>query len=155
VVARHHDDAVRSASRECSEIRDLVAVREAYRNAGVAARAESFLDPVVGEMSAADLVICRAGATTLAELAALGRPALLVPFPSASDDHQRKNAGVLAAAGAADVVDQRALSGATLVEAVEKLVGDGARLTAMRAAMRGFARPDAASRIVDRVWELA
>jgi UDP-N-acetylglucosamine--N-acetylmuramyl-(pentapeptide) pyrophosphoryl-undecaprenol N-acetylglucosamine transferase len=57
-------------------------------------------------MSTADLVICRAGATTLAELAALGRPALLVPFPAASDDHQRKNARVLAVGGAADVLDQ-------------------------------------------------
>jgi UDP-N-acetylglucosamine--N-acetylmuramyl-(pentapeptide) pyrophosphoryl-undecaprenol N-acetylglucosamine transferase len=134
---------------------DLVAVREAYRSAGVAARAESFVDPVVGEMRAADLVICRAGATTLAELAALGRPALLVPFPAASDDHQRKNARVLAAGGAADVLDQQALSGATLVDAVEKLMGDRSRLAAMSVAMRGFARPDAAANIVDRVIELA
>jgi UDP-N-acetylglucosamine--N-acetylmuramyl-(pentapeptide) pyrophosphoryl-undecaprenol N-acetylglucosamine transferase len=106
-------------------------------------------------MRAADLVICRAGATTLAELAALGRPALLVPFPAASDDHQRKNARVLAAGGAADVLDQQALSGATLVDAVEKLMGDRSRLAAMSVAMRGFARPDAAANIVDRVIELA
>jgi len=135
--------------------RDLAAIDDGYRRAGVAARAESFLDPVVGEMSAADLVICRAGATTLAELAALGRPALLVPLPSATDDHQRKNARVLAAGGAADVLDQNALSGATLVDAVEKLLADRPRLQAMSAAMRGFARPDAAKRIVDRIWELA
>ena len=79
--------------------RDLAAVREAYGRGGVAARAESFLDPVAREMKAADLVICRAGATTLAELAAAGRPAVLVPFAAATDDHQRKNAEVLVKRG--------------------------------------------------------
>ena len=135
--------------------RDLAVVREAYRAAGVAARVEAFFDPVVGEMSAADLVICRAGATTLAEVAALGRPALLIPFPSASDDHQRKNARVLTSAGAADVLDQQALSGSTLADAVDALIGDPARLHAMGTAMRAFARPDAAMKIADRIWELA
>ena len=134
--------------------RDLLAVREAYRSAGVSARTEPFLDPVAGEMIAADLVISRAGATTLAELAALGRPALLVPFPAASDDHQRKNARVLAAAGAAEVLDQQALSGATMADAIDRLVGNRARLAAMSSAFGRFARPDAAERIVDRIWEL-
>ncbi len=75
--------------------RDLAAVRDGYAGAGVAARAAAFLDPVAGEMKAADLVIARAGATTLAELAAAGRPAVLVPFAAATDDHQRKNADAL------------------------------------------------------------
>ena len=61
-------------------------------------------------MAAADLVICRAGATTLAELAAAGRPAVLIPFPGATDDHQRRNAEVLAGAGAAVLMDERELT---------------------------------------------
>jgi UDP-N-acetylglucosamine--N-acetylmuramyl-(pentapeptide) pyrophosphoryl-undecaprenol N-acetylglucosamine transferase len=135
--------------------RDLAAVREGYRSGGVAARAASFLDPVAGEMKATDLVICRAGATTLAELAAAGRPAVLVPFAAATDDHQRKNGAVLVQAGAAAMIDESALSGSTLAKAVGQLLGDRSRLDAMGQAMRGLAKPDAAARIVDRVLELA
>lgn len=135
--------------------RDLAQVVEGYRAAGIAARAEPFLDAVAREMSAADLVICRAGATTLAELAALGRPALLVPFPGAADDHQRRNAEVLAGAGAAQVIDQRDLSGARLAADAGRLLADRERLARMGRLMRGFARPDAAAVIVERVLELA
>jgi UDP-N-acetylglucosamine--N-acetylmuramyl-(pentapeptide) pyrophosphoryl-undecaprenol N-acetylglucosamine transferase len=133
----------------------VVAVRDGYRQAGVAVRAEAFLDPVAVEMIAADLVVCRAGATTLAELAASARPAVLVPFPGAADDHQRKNAHVLSDAGAAEVIDERELSGTRLAGVVGRLLDDRGRLQAMGAAMRGFARPDAARRIVDRLLELA
>ena len=115
--------------------RDLAAVREGYERAGVGARAESFLDGVAGEMNAADLVICRAGATTLAELAAVGRPSVLVPLPGATDDHQRKNAQVLADAGAAVLIDQERLTAGTLTTAVSELLNDRVRLTAMSAAM--------------------
>ncbi len=135
--------------------RDLGVVREGYERAGITARAESFLDMVAREMTAADLVICRAGATTLAELAALGRPAVLVPFPRATDDHQRKNAQVLADAGAAALLDERQLSGDSLAGVVGTRLIDRARLAAMGDAMRRFARPDAAQRIVDRVLELS
>jgi UDP-N-acetylglucosamine--N-acetylmuramyl-(pentapeptide) pyrophosphoryl-undecaprenol N-acetylglucosamine transferase len=92
----------------------LEIVRTAYRDAGVDARVEAFLDPVVDEVTAATLVIGRAGATTLAELAAAGRPAVLVPLPTATDDHQRRNAQVLADAGAAVVIDERDLTGPRL-----------------------------------------
>jgi UDP-N-acetylglucosamine--N-acetylmuramyl-(pentapeptide) pyrophosphoryl-undecaprenol N-acetylglucosamine transferase len=135
--------------------RDLAAVREGYARAGVAARTESVLDPVVREVIDADLVICRAGATTLAVLAAAGRPAVLVPFGAATDDHQRRNARVLADAGAAVIVDERELSGARLADVVAPLVADRARLDAMGAAMRRLARPDAAARIVERLLEIA
>jgi UDP-N-acetylglucosamine--N-acetylmuramyl-(pentapeptide) pyrophosphoryl-undecaprenol N-acetylglucosamine transferase len=135
--------------------RDLAAVREGYRAAGLDARAESFLDPVAREMTAADLVIGRAGATTLAELAAAGRPAVLVPFAAATDDHQRRNAQVLAEAGAAVVVEERDLTGARLAATVLGLLGDPRALEAMSRAMRGFARPEAAGRIVDRLLALA
>jgi UDP-N-acetylglucosamine--N-acetylmuramyl-(pentapeptide) pyrophosphoryl-undecaprenol N-acetylglucosamine transferase len=135
--------------------RDLAVVREAYRARGIAVRAEAFLDPLAGEMTAADLVICRAGATTLAELAASARPAILVPFPAAADDHQRKNARVLADAGAAEMIDQGELTGARLADLVQRLLSDRPRLAAMGKAIHAFARPDAAARIVDRLLELA
>lgn len=135
--------------------RDLDVVREGYRNIpGVHARAESFLDRVAHEMNAADLVICRAGATTLAELAALGRPALLVPFPAAADDHQTKNALVLADRGAAAVLLEVALA-SRLADVISELLNDGPRLDTMASAMKAFARPDAAARIVDRLEALA
>src|SRR5581483_2677225 len=106
-------------------------------------------------MTAVSVVISRAGATTLAELAAIGRPAVLIPFPGATDDHQRKNARVLADAGAAVLLDQSVLTADRLADAVAELLQDPARLQRMGAAMRGFARPDAAGAIVDRILELA
>ncbi len=135
--------------------RDLATVREEYQRAGIPARAESFFDAVAGEMTAADLVICRSGASTLAELAAAGRPAVLIPFPAATDDHQRKNAKVLADAGAAVLIDEKDLSPESLGEAAGTILAEGARRQAMSGAMSGFARPDAAARIVDRVFALA
>jgi len=135
--------------------RDLDAVREAYRSTGAQARAESFLNPVAPEMIAADLVICRAGATTLAELAASGRPAVLVPYPAATDDHQRRNARVLVAAGAATMVEEPELSGDRLATVVADLLDDGARRATMSRAMHQFARPEAAGLIVARLLELA
>jgi len=135
--------------------RDLDMVRDAYAGAGLDARAEAFIDTVAAEMARADLVVCRAGATTLAELAAIGRPAVLVPFGAATDDHQRRNAAVLDRAGAALVIDERELTGERLVAEVGALLDDPSRLAGMGRAMRGFARPDAAARIVDRLEALA
>jgi UDP-N-acetylglucosamine--N-acetylmuramyl-(pentapeptide) pyrophosphoryl-undecaprenol N-acetylglucosamine transferase len=134
--------------------RDAAWARDAYAAAGLAVRAEPFLDPVAAEMTAADLVISRAGATTLAELAASGTPAILVPFPAATDDHQRRNALVLARAGAAVVIDQRELTGERLANEAAALLADPDRLAGMTRAMRGFAQPAAAERIVDRVLAL-
>jgi UDP-N-acetylglucosamine--N-acetylmuramyl-(pentapeptide) pyrophosphoryl-undecaprenol N-acetylglucosamine transferase len=135
--------------------RDLERVREGYRRAGLEARVEPFLYSMDREMKAADLVICRAGATTIAELTASGRPALLIPLPTATDDHQRRNAAVLADAGAAELLDQRDLAGAVLAERVIALAGDRTRLESMSQAARRLARPDAARAIVDRVLALA
>ena len=83
--------------------RDLELVRDAYRRAGIDARVEPFLFSMDREVKAADLIVCRAGATTLAELAAAGRASLLVPLPTAADDHQRKNAAVMRDAGASEL----------------------------------------------------
>ena len=134
--------------------RDLEMVREGYRRAGVDARVEPFLYEMDREMTAAAIVICRAGATTLSELAAAGRAAILVPLPTAADDHQRKNAEVVARSGGALVIEERELSGSTLGDAVLAIAGDSERRSRMAAAARTLARPDAASRIADKVWEL-
>jgi UDP-N-acetylglucosamine--N-acetylmuramyl-(pentapeptide) pyrophosphoryl-undecaprenol N-acetylglucosamine transferase len=134
--------------------RDLDLVRSAYGRAGLAARVEAFIFEIDREMKAADLVICRAGATTLAELAASGRPAILVPLPNATDDHQRKNAAVLGRAGAALVIDERELGGARLAEAIAGLIADPVKRAHMSTAARTLARPDAAQRIADRVEQL-
>jgi len=106
-------------------------------------------------MKSADLVVCRAGATTLAELTAAGRPSILIPLPTATDDHQRRNAEALVAQGAARMIEQRELSGDRLAAEITALAADaGARLDMSRRA-RSMARPDAAQVIVDKVLELA
>jgi UDP-N-acetylglucosamine--N-acetylmuramyl-(pentapeptide) pyrophosphoryl-undecaprenol N-acetylglucosamine transferase len=135
--------------------RDLDLVRDAYRRAGLEARVEAFLFEMDREMKRADLVVCRAGATTLSELAAAGRPAILVPLPTAADDHQRKNAEVIAKAGGAEVIEERQLTGERLGEAIVRLASDREYRERMAVAIERFARPDAAARIADRVWQLA
>ncbi len=135
--------------------RDVEWVRAAYAQAGLAARVEPFLEDAAGEMHRAAFVICRAGATTLAELAAIGRAAVVVPFPAATDDHQRLNARVLADAGAAVVIEERELAGGRLAAAIDERLGRLDETAAMGKAMRRFARPDAAARIVDRALQLA
>jgi len=135
--------------------RDRELVSDGYSRAGIEARVEPFLFAMDREVSAADLVVCRAGATTLAELTAAGKPAVLVPLPTAADDHQRKNAEVLAAAGAAEMLEQKRLTGALLAERITALLEDPARLTAMALAARRVARPDAAMVIADKAFALA
>ncbi len=117
--------------------RDHDPVREAYRQAGVDARVEPFFEMLHEEMRAADVVVCRAGATTLAEVAAAGLPAVLVPLPTAANDHQRRNATVLAAAGAAEVVEQADLE-PRLAPRLMALAGDRGRRAAMSAALETF-----------------
>ena len=135
--------------------RDLEMVRDGYRRAGVEARVEPFLYAIDREMKTADLVVCRAGSTTLAELAATGRPSILIPLPTAADDHQRKNAEALVAAGAAQMIQQGSLTGDMLAAQILSLAADQRRRASMSAAARRLARPDAAKVIVDRVLELA
>jgi len=135
--------------------RDLELVRDGYRRAGLAARVEPFLFTMDREIKSADLVVCRAGATTIAELTTAGRAAVLVPLPTAADDHQRKNAEVLGQAGAAEVMEQRNLDGAALAARIVELVSNPARLDAMAAAARTMGKPDAAKVIADKAIELA
>ncbi len=130
-------------------------VRRAYRDAGLPARVEPFLYAMDREMKQADVIVSRAGATSIAELTATGRAAILIPLPTATDDHQTKNAEVLAGAGAAALIEQKDLTGAALAERLLALAHDDGRRTRMAAAARTFARPDAARVIVDRALELA
>ncbi|MEZ5286055.1 MAG: undecaprenyldiphospho-muramoylpentapeptide beta-N-acetylglucosaminyltransferase [Vicinamibacterales bacterium] len=135
--------------------RDLGFVRDAYGRAGLDARVEAFLYEMDREMTSADLVVSRAGATTLAELAAAGKPAVLVPLPTATDDHQRRNAVAFARAGGAVVVEERDMGAGRLADTLLALAGNAGRRREMGAGSRTLARPDAAERIADRVYALA
>ena len=135
--------------------RDLARVREGYARAGVTATVEAFFHDMDARMRFADLVVARAGASTLAELTVLGRASVLVPLPTAADDHQRKNARVLAAAGASEVVEEAELSGERLAQVLAALASDGARRARMAASARTLGKPDAAARVVERIVALA
>jgi UDP-N-acetylglucosamine--N-acetylmuramyl-(pentapeptide) pyrophosphoryl-undecaprenol N-acetylglucosamine transferase len=134
--------------------RDVEMVRAAYRSAGIPAEVEPFLYDMGKRLRHADVIVCRAGATTLAELTAAGKAAILIPLPTATDDHQRKNAEALAASGAADVLLQSEATGRVLAQRMRSLAGDRAARTRMERAARALARPDAAKVIVDRALEL-
>lgn len=134
--------------------RDLDLVRKGYADAGLQADVQPFLYDMGRRLAAADVVVCRAGATTLAELTAAGKPSVLIPLPTATDDHQRKNAEVLSSAGAADVLVQQDATGDCLAEHVVALASDAERRARMGQAARALARPDAAKTIVARVLEL-
>jgi len=135
--------------------RDLEMVRDGYGRAGLQARVEPFLYAMDREMKAADVIVCRAGATTLAELTAAGRPSILIPLPTATDDHQRKNAEALVVKRAARMIEQRSLTGELLATEIVALARNDAERTAMSAAARRTAKPEAAKVIVDRILELA
>ncbi len=134
--------------------RDVEMVRGAYREAGFQAVVEPFLYDMGSQLRQADLIVSRAGATTLAELTAAGKPAILVPLPTATDDHQRKNAEALAATGAADLLLQRDMTGTVLADRILALAADRAARTRMARAALETARPDAAKVIVDRALQL-
>ena len=136
-------------------LRDVERVRAAYRQAGLAATVEAFFDDMDARMRAADLVVARAGASTLAELTVLGRASLLVPLPTAADDHQRKNAHVLAEAGASEVIDEGDLTGDRMAQALAGLATNHDRRARMAARARALGKPDAAARVADRVEALA
>ena len=136
---------------------DFEKVQAAYAAAGWGERADvrSYIDNMMADFAAADLVLCRAGATTTAELIAAGKASIMVPFPFAADDHQRKNAEALAAAGAARMILQEELSGDRLAEEIEKLVQSPEELDRMEAAGRNLAHGDAAVTAVDMIEELS
>jgi UDP-N-acetylglucosamine--N-acetylmuramyl-(pentapeptide) pyrophosphoryl-undecaprenol N-acetylglucosamine transferase len=122
---------------------DLAAVVQAYAEAGIPAEIESFFADVPQRMARAHLAICRAGASTLAELSSIGRPAVLVPYPHATDDHQTANAKAFAAAGGGWVAAQAELSADSLSFLLQKLLDDGPALALAAERARGFGRRDA------------
>ena len=117
-------------------------------------RAVEFIDDMPARLADADLVIARAGATTLAELAVAGRPSILIPYPFAADDHQRHNAETLRVAGAAEVILDADLDGPRLARCIGELGADRERLQRMAAAAQRAGRPDAAARIGDLAEQL-
>ncbi len=133
---------------------DCERVTAQLAQAGVAAEVQSFFTDVPERLARAQLVICRAGASTVSELAAAGRPALLVPYPHATDDHQMANARAFAAGGAGWVIPQAALSAPMLTNLLAEHLADGAGLALAAAQARGFARDDAAERLAALVLGL-
>ncbi len=132
---------------------DLEMVRNAYAAHGIRADVVPFIADMAAAYRRADLVVCRAGATTLAELTACGRPAILIPYPFATHGHQEWNANELMRAGAAEVILEPELTGARLAQRIGALLSDSARRTAMALASRALGRPYAAAAIVDRCME--
>ncbi|HUW54466.1 MAG TPA: undecaprenyldiphospho-muramoylpentapeptide beta-N-acetylglucosaminyltransferase [Rhodanobacter sp.] len=135
--------------------RGLDEARRAYAEAGVEARVVPFIDDMAGSYAWADLALCRAGALTLAELAAAGLGAVLVPYPHAVDDHQTRNAETLVAAGAAQLIPENRLDAESLAQRLEALLGDRAKLLSMAVAARTLAKPDAAQAIAVACIEAA
>jgi len=146
-------DALRcrlSVAQQCRP-EDLDRVRATYDAAGIAAELAAFFPDVAERLAAASLVIARAGASTVAELAVAGRPSILVPLPGAIDDHQSANARALAEAGAAWVIPQASLTADVLGARIAAMLDDPAALARAAEAARAQARSDAAAKLADLV----
>jgi UDP-N-acetylglucosamine--N-acetylmuramyl-(pentapeptide) pyrophosphoryl-undecaprenol N-acetylglucosamine transferase len=133
---------------------DHARVAEAYRRAGLSARVMPFIYDMPAALREADLVMARAGAMTVAELTACGKPAILIPLPSAIYDHQTQNAKVMEAAGAAVLIPQSSLTGSLMARSVAEILGDPERLRAMGKASLSLRRIDAAEVIVRECYAL-
>ena len=127
----------------------------AYRQAGVTAEVRHFFDDVPARFAEAHLIVARSGASTIADVTVIGRPALLVPLASAAQDHQTANARPLADAGAALMLPESVLDPASLARDIHAILSDPTRATAMAAAALAMGRPDAAERLYDLVTEIA
>lgn len=125
-----------------------------YRQRGIQGDLAPFIEDMTGAYGRADLVVGRAGATTLFELAAMGKPSILVPYPHAANQHQETNARALVRAGAADMILEDQLTGASLAERLTAWMEDPALLKDMGRKARGIARPRAADEIVDRLMDM-
>ena len=134
---------------------DADAVTAAYAKMGVAAEVAPFFADLPARIADAQIAVARAGASTVAELACIGRPAILVPYPHATDDHQTANAEALAQAGGAWTVADAEFTPAWLAARLEALLADPAPLARMAQAAWGFGKPDAAERLADLVEKLA
>jgi UDP-N-acetylglucosamine--N-acetylmuramyl-(pentapeptide) pyrophosphoryl-undecaprenol N-acetylglucosamine transferase len=126
-------------------------VAATYKACGVEAELKTFFDDMPLRLAQATLLLCRSGASTVAEAAAAGRPALMVPYPFAADDHQRANAEALAAAGGGWAIAQSELDVDRLTLELQRLFSQPALLVRAAGAARAFATDDAASRLADLV----
>ena len=133
---------------------DFAATKEAYQTLPVEAEVHPFIERMDEAYAHADLVVCRAGATTVAELTAYGKAAILVPYPYAIYDHQRLNALALEERGAAEVILDQELNGGQLAKRIRNYVSDRKQIETMAAAARTMGRPEAAVRIVDECYAL-
>ena len=133
---------------------DEASVREAYRKNPVSATVQSFFDDMAERYHQADLIICRAGATTVAEITALGKAAIFIPFPYAADNHQMLNAADLATDGAAEIIVEKDLNGDLLREKLEHYMHHRHALEDMAARARRHGNPEAAKNIVDDCYRL-
>src|SRR5262249_39091667 len=121
----------------------------------IAAEVSAFIDNMPQAFARADLLICRSGASTVAEATAAGKPAIFVPFPQAADDHQRRNAEAIVAGGGAILVPQPELTPERLTQAVTQLLSDRKRLKEMSQRAKALSHVDAAGRMAQMVAKLA
>ena len=133
---------------------DKEAVSQAYREKKVSAEAQSFFDNMAERYCQADLIICRAGATTVAEITALGKAVIFIPFPYAADDHQTLNAADLAGDGAAELIPEQELDAEMLGAKIKHYLDHPEALENMAARARRHGKPDAAKKIVDDCYRL-
>jgi UDP-N-acetylglucosamine--N-acetylmuramyl-(pentapeptide) pyrophosphoryl-undecaprenol N-acetylglucosamine transferase len=133
---------------------DKAMAAAAYARAGAAARVQAFFNDMAVQYRRAELVVCRAGATTVAEITALGKAAVFIPFPFAADDHQRLNARRLVEAGAAEMIDEQELTGARLAGRIDFYASRPQALAAMARQAARFGKPDATRQIVDECCRL-
>ena len=136
-----------TGENECAEITAV------YRDAGVEARVTPFIDDMAAEYAEADLIICRSGATTIAEVTACGKACLFIPFPHAVDDHQRKNAEALLKKDACFMMLENELTGASLAGTIRTLLEDPALVRRTGKLAFSLARLDAAKLIVDNMMK--
>jgi len=134
---------------------DAMSVREGYARIGIKAEVSAFVRDMAHVYGQADLVVSRAGATTLAELAVMGLPALLIPFPYAADDHQTKNGKYYENGGGCKVLPEAELTGEILAGEISQYLQNLEELHNMSANMKTMAMPEAANRIVDECLRLA
>jgi UDP-N-acetylglucosamine--N-acetylmuramyl-(pentapeptide) pyrophosphoryl-undecaprenol N-acetylglucosamine transferase len=135
--------------------RDYNDVQAGYARAGISTEVHKFIEDMPGFFGRADLVLCRSGASTVAEIAAAGKPAIFVPFPLAADDHQRRNAAAMEQAQAAVVLEETRLDEVWLLDTISALLDDPRRLTHMSDAARGMAHPNAAKDIAELAAKVA
>jgi UDP-N-acetylglucosamine--N-acetylmuramyl-(pentapeptide) pyrophosphoryl-undecaprenol N-acetylglucosamine transferase len=135
--------------------RDYDATVAAYEKEGMSAEVSKFVDNMPAVFNRADLIVSRSGASTVAEVAASGKPAIFIPFPRAADDHQRRNAEAMQAAGAAVMLEESRLTPPSLTGIVAELLSSPIKLQSMSAAARGMAHPNATREIAELAVALA